>query len=90
VASDRVERTYRLEPLDTSGVFLGLGIVQCVLLGGGITLAVLAITAGVPVLLAAVPIVGGGTEAVGLAMARRELHVPALAALIEMARKLSV
>ncbi len=59
MASDRVERTYRLEPLDTSGVFLGLGIVQCVLLGGGITLAVLAITAGVPVLLAAVKASGG-------------------------------
>jgi hypothetical protein len=60
-----VERTYRLEPLDTSGVFLGLGIVQCVLLGGGITLAVLAITAGVPVLLAAVPIVGAALASFG-------------------------
>ena len=65
MASDRVERTYRLEPLDTSGVFLGLGIVQCVLLGGGITLAVLAITAGVPVLLAAVPIVGAALASFG-------------------------
>ncbi len=60
-----MERTYRLEPLDTSGVFLGLGIVQCVLLGGGITLAVLAITAGVPVLLAAVPIVGAALASFG-------------------------
>lgn len=65
MASDRVERTYRLEPLDTSGVFLGLGIVQCVLLGGGITVAVLAITAGVPVLLAAVPIVGAALASFG-------------------------
>ncbi len=54
--AERVERTYRLEPLDTSGIFLGLGIVQCLLLGGGVTLAVLAITAGAPVLVAAVPV----------------------------------
>lgn len=65
MASDGVERTYRLEPLDTSGVFLGLGIVQCGLLGGGITVAVLAITAGVPVLLAAVPIVGAALASFG-------------------------
>jgi hypothetical protein len=51
------ERTYNLEPLDTSGVFVGLGVVQCGLLGGGITLAVLAITAGVPIPIAAVPLV---------------------------------
>lgn len=56
MASERTERTYSLEPLDTSGVFLGLGIVQCLLIGGGITMAVLAITAGVPILLSAVPI----------------------------------
>ena len=56
MAADRSERTYRLEPLDASGVFLGLGIVQCLLLGGGITLAVLAITAGAPVLVAGVPV----------------------------------
>ena len=53
------ERTYRLEPLDTSGVFLGLGIVQCGLLGGGITLAVLAISAGLPLLVATVPVALG-------------------------------
>ncbi len=56
MASERTERTYRLEPLDTSGVFLGLGVVQCLLLGGGITMAVFAITAGVPVPGAAIPI----------------------------------
>jgi hypothetical protein len=57
VAADRVERTYRLEPLDTSGIFLGLGAVQCLTLGGGITLAVLGITGGVPVIVAALPVV---------------------------------
>ena len=56
MARDRVERAYRLEPLDTSGVFLGLGIVQCCLLGAGITVAVLAITAGASVPVAAAPI----------------------------------
>lgn len=57
--AERTERTYSLEPLDTSGVFLGLGAVQCALLGGGITLAVLAITAGAPVAVAALPLVLG-------------------------------
>ena len=56
MGSERTERTYRLEPFDSSGGFLGLGIVQCLLLGGGITAAVLAITAGVSIPVAAVPI----------------------------------
>lgn len=49
------ERTYRLEPLDTSGIFLGLGAVQCVLLGVGIVGGVAAITNGVPLPIAAAP-----------------------------------
>lgn len=53
-------RTYRLEPLDASGVFLGLGVVQAALLGGGILVAVAAITAGVPVLVAALPALAAG------------------------------
>jgi len=56
VATERTERTYHLEPLDTSGVFLGLGIVQCLLLGGGITIAVITISAGFPVPIAALPL----------------------------------
>jgi len=67
MASERIERSYRLEPLDGSGVFLGLGVVQCVLLGGGITLAVLAITAGAPVLVAAVPLVAAALASFGRA-----------------------
>ena len=55
MASERTERTYRLEPLDSSGVFLGLGFIQCGLLGAGITLAVLIITAGFPLAVAAAP-----------------------------------
>jgi hypothetical protein len=53
--ADRTERSYRLEPLDTAGVFLGLGAVQCVLLGAGILVSVAAISAGAPVPVAAVP-----------------------------------
>jgi len=53
--SERAVRTYRLEPLDTSGVFLGLGLVQCTLLGGGITGAVGALTIGLPLPAAAAP-----------------------------------
>lgn len=54
-ADDAAGRTYRLEPLDGSGVFLGLGAVQCALLGAGITVAVVAISAGLPAGLALVP-----------------------------------
>jgi hypothetical protein len=61
VRGERTDRTYRLEPLDTSGVFLGLGVVQCALLGGGLTAAVLAITAGTPVPLSAAPVVAAAT-----------------------------
>lgn len=56
MAAERVERSYRLEPLDSSGIFLGLGVVQCGLLGGGIVVAVLALTAGLPLVVATVPV----------------------------------
>jgi len=58
MASERSERTYRLEPLDASGIFLGLGAVQCVLLGGGIALGVAALSAGAVLPVAAAPVVG--------------------------------
>lgn len=67
VAAERAERTYRMEPLDTSGVFLGLGVVQCLLLGAGITASVLAITAGAPITVAAVPIVVAAAASFGRA-----------------------
>jgi hypothetical protein len=54
------ERVYRLEPLDASGVFLGLGAVQCALLGTGMLLGVVAISAGLPVPIAAVPLACAG------------------------------
>jgi hypothetical protein len=65
VAAERDDRTYRLEPLDTSGVFLGLGVVQCLLLGTGITAAVAAITAGAPVAVASVPLVAAAAASFG-------------------------
>lgn len=54
--TEREERLYRLEPLDGSGVFLGLGIVQCALLGTGITAAVLVLTAGLALPFAIIPV----------------------------------
>ena len=57
MASERLERTYRLEPLDSSGIFLGLGAVQCALLGGGIALGVATLTAGVLLPIAAAPVI---------------------------------
>lgn len=57
MARETVDRTYRLEPLDASGIFLGLGAIQCSFLGGGITLAVLALTAGLALPIAVIPVV---------------------------------
>lgn len=51
-------RLYRLEPLDASGVFLGLGVVQSVLLGLGLVTAVVAVSAGFPLPVAAAPVLG--------------------------------
>lgn len=56
---EREERVYRFDPADTSGVFLGLGLMQCGLIGGGLVVSVTALTQGVPLLQAAVPALGG-------------------------------
>lgn len=58
MATERLERTYRLEPLDSSGIFLGLGAVQCVLLGGGIAIAIATLSAGAVLPVAAAPLLG--------------------------------
>lgn len=55
MGAERTERSFRLEPLDASGVFLGLGLVQCGLIGTGVVLAVLSLTVGLPLLVAAIP-----------------------------------
>lgn len=63
MSPERAERSYKLEPLDSSGIFLGLGLVQCILLGGGIALAVATLSAGAPLPLSAVPVlVGAGVS----------------------------
>jgi hypothetical protein len=59
------ERLYRLEPLDTSGVFLGLGAVQCIALGAAMFVAVLAISAGLPIVVAAIPLLVAGVVSFG-------------------------
>ncbi|MGH9225780.1 MAG: SCO6880 family protein [Acidimicrobiales bacterium] len=55
MAAEREDRVYRFDPADTSGVFLGLGLIQCGLIGGGLVASVTGLTQGVPLLLAAVP-----------------------------------
>lgn len=57
--ANEAERTHHLEPLDTSGVFLGLTVLQCALIGGGLTLAVVMVTARLPLPAAALPVVAG-------------------------------
>lgn len=61
MTGERDDRLYRLDPLDTSGVFLGLGVIQCALVGGGLVVSVAALTAGVPLGLAALPLLAGAT-----------------------------
>lgn len=59
MAVERPERLYRFDPLDESGVFLGLGVIQCALVGGGLVAGVGLVSLGVPILAAAVPVVIG-------------------------------
>jgi hypothetical protein len=56
---------YRFDLLDRTGVFLGFGLAQLGLLGGGGLASTLAISAGVPVALAAIPAVLALALAVG-------------------------
>lgn len=59
MAIQRDERVYRFDPADTSGVFLGLGLIQCALVGGGLLVSITALTQGVALPLAAIPLVLG-------------------------------
>ena len=43
--ADAEPRLYRFDPPDTSGIFLGLGPLQCVLVGAGLFAAVAALSA---------------------------------------------
>lgn len=56
VAASRDDRSYRFEPLDTAGVFLGLGLIQCALLGAGLFASVVFLSAGLPLPAAALPV----------------------------------
>ncbi len=59
MAPEREDRVYRFDPADTSGVFLGLGLIQCALVGGGLVLSVSGLTQGLPLPAAAVPLLAG-------------------------------
>ncbi len=65
MAARRDDRAYRFEPLDSAGVFLGLGVVQCALLGAGLVTAVLALSAGLPLPLAALPVLASAGTSFG-------------------------
>lgn len=53
-------RTYHLVARDGSGVFLGLDLVQCLLLGAGLVVAVGLRLGGISVLVSAVPLLAAG------------------------------
>lgn len=59
MTAERQERLYRFDPLDESGVFLGLGVMQCAMIGGGLVLSVALVTAGALLPVAAIPILIG-------------------------------
>lgn len=59
MAAERDERVYRFDPLDSSGVFLGLGIIQCALVGGGLVGSVAALTNNLALPLSALPLLAG-------------------------------
>jgi hypothetical protein len=61
---------YRFEPLDTSGVFLGLSTIQCALLGSSLLAGVLLLNAGAPLPVAA----ASPLTATGLCFARIRGH----------------
>ncbi|MFP5376830.1 MAG: SCO6880 family protein [Acidimicrobiia bacterium] len=57
--ADADRRLYRFDPPDTSGIFLGLGPLQCALFGAGLFAAVGALSAGAPLAVAALPAAAG-------------------------------
>jgi hypothetical protein len=52
-------RRYRLDPADTSGVFLGLSLIQCLLIGGGLMSAACLLSARAPLAVASTPVLVG-------------------------------
>ena len=58
-------RMFRFDALDRTGVFLGLGLTQLAVLAVGTLTATAALTAGLPLPLAAVPALGAAGSALG-------------------------
>lgn len=58
-------RSYRLDPLDRTGLFLGLGLAQLVTLGASTLFGALLLTAGAPVGVAGLPVAVGAALALG-------------------------
>lgn len=69
--ADERERVYRFEALDASGVFLGLGALQCCFLGAGLLVGVLAVTAGLMLPVAAAPLAVAASVSFGRIRGRR-------------------
>lgn len=59
MAPEREDRLYRFDPADASGIFLGLGVAQCALLGAGLVASVTAVSRGLVLPVAALPVVVG-------------------------------
>lgn len=59
MANEAEGRLYRFDPHDSSGIFLGLGLVQCGLIGAGLVASVTAVSQGLLLPLAALPVVAG-------------------------------
>jgi hypothetical protein len=58
-------RLFRFDLLDRTGVFLGLGVTQLAILAAGTLLTTIALTAGLPLLVALAPVTGAGLAAFG-------------------------
>lgn len=70
MSGERNERLYRFDPLDASGIFLGLSAIQCALVGGGLVAAVAGLSFALPFPVASLPIVVGAAGAFGRAGGR--------------------
>src|SRR5262245_29809358 len=71
---------FSLEPRDKVGVFLGMSVADCALVGGGLALAVMLHLGGAPLLVAAAPpLAGAGLAKVQAGGRRLREWVPLLA-----------
>lgn len=63
--NDTTDRTFRFDQLDESGLLLGLGLLQLAVLGVGLFLSAVAISAGIPGPVAGIPVVVTAAVAFG-------------------------